>query len=71
MELIFKDKTGDTEVLGESDNVQELQSIASSHYQGEEVLIWMSSIVGKKPGELPSLAPCSCELEDGTSYSVG
>lgn len=35
MELIFKDKTGNTEVLGESDNVQELQSIASSHYQGE------------------------------------
>lgn len=71
MELIFKDKTGNTEVLGESDNVQELQSIASSHYQGEEVLIWMSRVVGKRSGEFPSLAPCCCELEDGTSYSIG
>ena len=70
MELIFKDKEGNIVVLANSDDLMELKNVASSHYEGDDLIMWIGGPVGKEYSENAPSTRCSCALEDGISYSI-
>lgn len=71
MELTFTDENGKSEVLATSSDLATLKGKASEHYAGEKLIIWESSPVGKLYNEHAPETPCSFNLENGASYTIG
>lgn len=70
MELIFKDSSGNSEVLASGNDILLLKENASSYYSGEDLIIWESGPVGKSYSEHASETQCIFKAEDGSSYSI-
>ena len=70
MDLTFTNKNGKEEILSTSNDLKQLKEKASNHYTGEDLLIWISSPAGKPYIDHAPDVPCSCSLEDGSSYSI-
>jgi diadenosine tetraphosphatase ApaH/serine/threonine PP2A family protein phosphatase len=71
MELTFTDSNGKVEVLGNGNDLAKLQSIVSAKYKGDERIIWQSGPAGKAYNEQLPEVPCSFNLNDGASFSIG